>query len=184
MLISSFKYNTLINNGVINRNNIGSYFDEIDKCLPFGCISPWEIHLVNNFPDVKKENLCIAQYRNTKDSNRDNLDVSKFPFVKRYNESNLLSYLMNMKKAKYCLSPWGDTPDCYRHWEAMYVGCIPITIKHDKLEKFYDLPILFLDSWDELSEDFLISKYDETINKDRTKLDLNYWIDKVSTWTN
>jgi hypothetical protein len=39
------------------------------------------------------------------------------------------------------------------------------------------LPILFINDWDEISEDYLNSKYDEFINKNWNfdKLKLNYW---------
>ena len=45
------------------------------------------------------------------------------------------------------------------------------------MEDFYDLPILFVDDWDNLSEEYLNSKYDEIMSKEYNleKLKINYW---------
>ena len=42
---------------------------------------------------------------------------------------NLDSYRFyyEMKISKFILSPTGDRPDCYRHWEAIGLDCIPIS---------------------------------------------------------
>jgi hypothetical protein len=64
----------------------------------------------------------------------------------------------------------------------MYMGCIPITIKHKVLEDFYDLPILFLDSWDDLTEDLLLSKYEELLPRfSSEKLEEEYWVNLLET---
>lgn len=132
------------------------------------------VHLLRNISDVNRDYLCIAQYNLTYESDRSLM--KKYSFVEYLGKSSLDEYLMNMKRSKYCLSPHGMWPDCYRHWEAMYMGCIPITLKHEKLEKFYDMPILFLDSWEELTEEMLIDKYEEISGRSRHKLELEYWI--------
>lgn len=37
------------------------------------------------------------------------------------------SYYKKIKGSKFIISPAGDMPDCYRHWEAIGLGCIPIS---------------------------------------------------------
>ena len=39
------------------------------------------------------------------------------------------SYLKELARSEYVLSPDGDRPDCYRHYEALILGAIPIVSK-------------------------------------------------------
>lgn len=157
---------------------INNYTDNILN-LPLGVVEKLSIHMVRNIPNIPKEYLCTSQYNMTPNANREY--IRKFDFVTYIQESNTKEYLINLRKSKYCLSPHGIWPDCYRHWEAMYMNCIPITTKHKKLEKFYDMPILFLDDWSELTEEMLLNKYEEVSNRSKEKLNLEYWINLAKT---
>lgn len=89
------------------------------------------------------------------------------------------------KKYKFILSPFGTGIDCHRTWEAIMLGCIPIVKSSGIDELFDDLPVVIVQDWDELTEDYLNEKYDEiTINKKEqeynyNKLYFNYWKDKI-----
>lgn len=128
---------------------------------------------------TEKTGLCMSQY-----SLNYREQIKIFEWVDYFDLTDSFQYIRNMKTFKYCLSPHGSKPDCFRHWEAMYMGCIPITLKSPWLEGFYDMPILFLDSWDELTPELLEDKYDELNNRSREKLDINYWLNKVKEITN
>ena len=39
----------------------------------------------------------------------------------------LEDYYLKMAESKYVISPIGDRDDCYRHYEAIGLGCIPIS---------------------------------------------------------
>lgn len=145
-------------------------------CLPLG-ISPDSQENILNIIPQEKSILCSSQYSNiTRSVNLSGLDfVTHFP--KQSNEE----FLENISKSKYVLSPHGFNPDCFRHWESMYLSAIPITLNNPKLNSFKDLPILFLDSWDELSEELLNDRYEEILNMSREKLDINYWIDLMKS---
>jgi len=144
-------------------------------CLPIG-IQDNTDNLIQKTIDknLDKSILCSSQY--TK-SYRE--QIPNFDFVTYFENQSIEIYLENISKSKYIISPHGLFPDCYRHWELLYLSAIPITIKHPKLDSFNDLPILFLNSWDELSEELLINEYDRLINKSREKLDIEYWVNKV-----
>ena len=68
--------------------------------------------------------------------------------------------------SKFVLSPPGNGADCHRTWEAIYLGAIPIVLR-----KFWpfiglDLPVIVLDSWEELEgriENFQGLKYLEPL---------------------
>jgi hypothetical protein len=42
------------------------------------------------------------------------------------NKTRPQNYYAELAKYKYVISPHGDRPDCYRHWEAIGLGVIPI----------------------------------------------------------
>ena len=61
------------------------------------------------------------------------------------------------------------------------MGSIPIVIKILALEEFTELPILFVDNWEMVTEEFLKEKYAEMMAKtwNLEKLRFGYWKDKI-----
>ena len=92
-------------------------------------------------------------------------------FVKKSYED----YLRTVSTYKYIISPEGNSVDCHRIWEAIYLGVIPIVKKHKALETFEDLPILFVNDWEELNNIDLISVRDKLLIRDRSKADFDYY---------
>lgn len=84
-------------------------------------------------------------------------------------------------KYKFILSPPGTGFDCHRTWEAIYIGCIPIVISSTLNELYEDLPVLVVESWDEITEDYLNEQYEIIKNKkyDLERLNLDYWTKKI-----
>jgi hypothetical protein len=78
-------------------------------------------------------------------------------------------YLIKLKSYKYTISPPGNSVDCHRIWESVYLGVIPIVEKHIALETWYDLPILFVNSFNELNEQMLNEQYETIITKSKEK---------------
>ena len=66
---------------------------------------------------------------------------------------------------KYTVAPRGQKVDCYRFWESMYVGSVPIVCRghqyyRDLLERYFHLsehevPILYVDHWHNITKDYL-----------------------------
>ena len=82
-----------------------------------------------------------------------------------------------LKRSKYVLSPLGLEVDCTRTWECFSLGAIPI-VEHSFLDPLYsNLPILLVDKWDEINEEYLNSKYDEILSKPKQleKTTIQYW---------
>lgn len=48
-----------------------------------------------------------------------------------------------MHMSKYVISPNGDRPDCYRHYEAIGVGAMPITQLHPKYYRHLKDNVIF-----------------------------------------
>ena len=59
------------------------------------------------------------------------------------------TYLRSMASHKFCLSPFGNGPDCHRIWEALYLKTIPIVIRHTAFEHYKWLPMIILNDWDQ-----------------------------------
>ena len=90
-------------------------------------------------------------------------------------------YLADMKQCTFVVSPAGFGIDCYRHWEALLVGCIPI-MKHSTIDKvFDDLPVIFVDDWPVVNEQLILLEYQKIQHKkfNYKKLFLNYWVDQI-----
>jgi hypothetical protein len=92
-------------------------------------------------------------------------------------------YLREIRSHKFCICPRGNGVDCHRIWECLYLGTIPVCIKNVALEQFSNLPILFIDSWDQVTPDFLESVYDEfsKITFDVRQLHMSYWEDAIGS---
>ena len=94
--------------------------------------------------------------------------------------------MRDIKSSKFVLCPRGNGIDTHRIWESLYMGSIPIVIYENAHQLFTDLPILFINDWDEITYDLLNNKYEEinsqTWNYDKLKID--YWekfiIEKIS----
>lgn len=98
--------------------------------------------------------------------------VQGLPFV---------GYMEEMAQFKFTLSPRGYGIDCYRTWEALMVGSIPI-VRNSQLNCLYEgLPVLVIDKWEDLSEEFLNEKYNEIVSKryDLAPLFCEYWLHKI-----
>jgi len=94
------------------------------------------------------------------------------------NEIGYAQYVDGLRSHPFCLAPRGNGIDTHRIWEALYAGCIPIVQKTQALRSFEDLPILFVDRWeDACDENMLIGIRDEYHRRtwDLRKLTLSHW---------
>lgn len=114
-----------------------------------------------------------------------------------------IEYMREMASSKFVLSPRGWGPDSYRTWEALLVGTIPIVKKGEwginknesrhvhrpqeiilsQLDTLYiDLPILIINDWQEITEQFLQEKYKEITSRmyNLDKLYKKYWLNKLN----
>ncbi len=107
---------------------------------------------------------------------------SKKPFCHMiHHHQNFSDYLTTMAQSKFILSPQGYGTDSHRTWEALAVGTIPI-VPSTPIDHIYDdLPVIIVNDWNEVTEEFLHKKYEEF--KQRTfnleKMYMPYWIEKI-----
>ena len=86
-------------------------------------------------------------------------------------------YYKTMHESKYVLSPDGDRPECYRHYEAIGLGTMPITQLHPHLYRHLAGNVVFNDTmWD-------VSEMEATLspnpNVNRRLLFEEYWMEYV-----
>jgi hypothetical protein len=86
------------------------------------------------------------------------LDVGDRP---RTRPEELVSYYSRIAGHRFVLSPEGNGADCYRTWEILYLGAIPIVTISPQMSAFTDLPILFTENYEELTEEYLEQRWRE-----------------------
>lgn len=91
------------------------------------------------------------------------------------------AFLTDLRNHSFVLCPRGNGVDTHRLWETLYMGSIPIVRKDVAHSDWTDLPILFVSSWDEVTEDRL--RAEEVRIRSSTwnlkKLHVGYWIESI-----
>lgn len=106
------------------------------------------------------------------------------PYVTKVEKTDYKTYLGHLAKSQFVISPRGNGVDCHRHWEAIYMGAIPI-FKTSGLDRLYDgLPVLIVKDWNEVTEEFLRKKYDEIKRRPVAweKMYFPYWKSKIDKY--
>jgi hypothetical protein len=118
--------------------------------------------------DVAKDLLCYARFSTWTSYVRPRIRswCEAQSFIKtefsnspsEQNENTLHNYFLNLHRAKFTICPPGNGPDTYRVWEALYSNTIPIVIDCP-LYRNFDLPILRVNSFVEVTEELLHKTY-------------------------
>lgn len=143
--------------------------DFVEKELPIRC---------------KKQNKIYANFNTTHWSRFNVLAKLKNCENVFFSEGNLSSsdYHREMAQYMFVASPRGNGIDCHRTWEALLVGSIPIVERHFMYDFYPTLPIVQIDSWDEvLEKGFLEKQAEKILTKaiDLSAVYMPYWIDKI-----
>ena len=88
----------------------------------------------------------------------------------------------NLAKYAFCLCPRGNGVDTHRLWEALYMGCVPICKLYVAHKFNKDLPILFVNRWEDITKDFLEQayKYVDRSLFDSDLLKMSYWSKRIN----
>ncbi len=94
---------------------------------------------------------------------------------------NRLQNYRNQANFRYVLSPAGLGIDCYRTWEAISLGCIPIVKRSPLFSQFTRLPVIIVDDWSEVTADFLDYSFEKLLATefDYGLIFLQYWQDAI-----
>ena len=95
------------------------------------------------------------------------------------NGADFDDYLLAVFTHRFVICPEGNGMDTHRTWESLYMGAIPVELKNNNNRFYEDLPILLIDDWEELTEEFLKDKYNQMMGGSRSwnydKLKMSYW---------
>jgi hypothetical protein len=90
-------------------------------------------------------------------------------------------YLEDLTRCKFVISPAGTGLDCFRTWEVLLMGATPVML-HSTLDPLFEgLPVLLVNNWSEVTEEFLKAAYErmktQTFKMERMFAD--YWLKKI-----
>lgn len=147
------------------------------------------ISIIENFlkfPPTKPLTLLYVSHNDS--SNQERLGIKDLFREKRWaivdeSRSSYSEFLGKMGQAKFMICPRGNAIDCHRNWEVLYMRRVPVMKRHPYLEVlFKDYPVLFVDNYSEITEEFLIENdnlYQQAQEMDITPLTLPYFFDNV-----
>ena len=93
-----------------------------------------------------------------------------------FSRSAIVHFYNQISQYKMVVSPEGMGFDCVRTWETLYLGRVPIVKTSKAMMYFVDLPIIFVDEWEELRDLASIQcKYEKVKNNSREMLNFQYW---------
>jgi len=127
----------------------------------------------------KKENLVYCNFDITTNYNKRyntlkdlncytyiDFDNTKLPFE---------GYIRKLSTYKYVISPPGNSIDCHRIWESIYLGVIPIVETNIAMNFYTDLPIMFVKDFKEINEQLLNDSYVTIVEKNKKKSIMSYY---------
>lgn len=107
--------------------------------------------------------------------------VQNKPFISMLPKTSPSTYIYNMAASLFCISPRGAGMDCFRNWEALILGCVPIVESSFLDPLFYRLPVLIVDDYEHLTQQQLYEYCYYVVNNpdefDLEKTYAKYWTD-------
>jgi hypothetical protein len=91
------------------------------------------------------------------------------------------NYFETIARTAFVINPPGNGPDCHRIWESLYLKAIPVIKYSDCFKQYRELPILFINDWNEVTIPKLQDevKNFNNINRRIEQLSLSYWKNKI-----
>ena len=156
------------------------------ECLPIGLENQiqnrTQFKIIDNFKSNTKSKLLYLNFNLNTNPNRNHI-MNKLlsKNFKKNDNKKWNEYMQELSEYRFAISPQGNGVDCHRTWECLYLGVIPIITKSCCMSFFEELPILFVDNYDCITEEYLLKEYKIFLNKtfNLEKLDINYWKNKL-----
>uniref|UniRef100_A0AC35G5U8 Exostosin GT47 domain-containing protein n=1 Tax=Panagrolaimus sp. PS1159 TaxID=55785 RepID=A0AC35G5U8_9BILA len=190
-----------LNQGKIARwfgQNVVATHPDLEN-IPIGVIGPYQdymplydaiIHIkpyfdrmtllyLNFSPRTNGNRSSILQYFKKEFKNNSRVIIDEV-------KSNWTEYLFKMRNSQFVLSPPGNGMDCFRTWEALAVGAVPIVFNNSLLPLYEDMTVMVVNDWNEVTEENMLKFQRERLknfSKDgipwRPKVWLRYWINRI-----
>lgn len=186
--------------------NFASYLDD-EKILAWFAVNPDQSHpklhaipigIANSYwphgnPEAlrrqsallyEKQILLLASHLEPTHESRRHIYgyFSQMPYCYFADQKPHEPYLADLCRSKFVLSPRGNGLDCHRTWEALYMGAIPIVPSTTINSVYADLPVVIVDDWAMITQEYLEQKLIEYSNKTfrMEKIYADYWFDLIA----
>jgi mannosyltransferase OCH1-like enzyme len=122
--------------------------------------------------------------------NYDNYKINN-TYAKGKGSSSFGPYLEELQRSKFILAPSGLGWDCYRIWEALYMGTIPIIEMYNRSvdgwrRSLEDLPVLWVQYYNDATRELLNEEYlriaANAQNYKYEKLTRTWWVDFIRSF--
>jgi hypothetical protein len=101
-----------------------------------------------------------------------------------FSEKGRINYLVNLREFDLIPCPVGNGIDTHRIWETLYMGGIPVVKRHPIfVQMLANLPVIFIDGWEELINVELMRLKWEKVNQrkiDFSNLRLSVHLDRIA----
>jgi len=126
-------------------------------------------HNIDTNPDKRKEVYDLLR------------DKPWVTVERGYNGHGFDEYLNDVYNHNFVICPEGNGMDTHRTWETLYMGTIPIEKRNINNQFYTDLPICFVNDWEEVTLDFLEREYFriKSTEWNMNKLTFDYWKIKI-----
>ena len=142
--------------------------------------------------------FCVwgSRERTIFNSRNDRVEAAEFskksPVCDFYEPMPTDKFYKTMASYRFMLSPFGNTYDTYKTFEALATKTIPIILKAPYAEAYQGLPVVVVDSWDEVTAENLEKWWKELSPKmkncDKYTSSEFWWqkiqreVDKINGW--
>lgn len=192
--ISKYKFNKMPNQFSKWISVNVDFYHESLVAIPLGLSNGYAKNLVFKNDEFlinqeeylhSKENLIYLNFeKNTNIRERNDLNnyFEKYDWAKVVtNKIGLEEYKNNLVSSSFVLCPEGNGIDTHRVWEALYSGSIPVIKNRIAFKSFDKLPILFVDSFYDVTAQTLRNYLNNLKSYDFKKIDFNYWSDYLKS---
>ncbi len=130
-----------------------------------------------NYSEQATDDPFYKNHKNIRNKIKSEL-IKRFPWN---DDESFEEYIKTLSTYKFAISPPGKGIDTHRCWEALMVGTIPLVISSTLNELYKDLPVLVVNDWNQINEEYLNKKYNEIIKLKYNfeKIYCNYWLKKI-----
>jgi hypothetical protein len=107
-------------------------------------------------------------------------------------KNGLNDYYQEMATSQFIVSPTGVGVDCYRNYEAVFMGSIPIIQREDRpdgwVRTLEDMPVAFVANWTEVTPEWIQTTYRQVYERNYEKpynwkkLKASWWINHIKSF--
>jgi hypothetical protein len=153
--------------------------DERIVGIPFGIAKQAGAYKYN----TSKTKLLYVNFQNFSHLEREKLNSfwNSKSWVTHKENVPYEEYKKDLSEHMFVLSPPGNGMDCFRTWESIYCGSVPIVLRNKWYEHFQDLPMLPVSDMYGLTPRWLYSMWDAMAKWDTSldKAKLSYWKERI-----